>query len=424
MKKINRKPSKPQKGSSIDEVTTFKPRKGFLEDALRVKAREWLEVMLNDELDIALGMGRYERGDERNGYRKGPRGRTFTTSQGKHEIKVPRGAYFEAGLDGKKEFSSKLVPRYSRRTEEVEEALMMSYLSGTNMRRVKQCLSPLLKGAALSKSTVSRIVDKLSAQFETWRMRDISAEDVAIIFLDGFNLKMRVCGRVNRLPVLSAIGVRPDGSKVLLGLEVRSSESTSAWESFVSELNERGVNKAVLSVIDGNKGLRSAVTNVWPWMEVQRCTKHKLENLYTHAPKRNYEELKQDYHAIVYASDASSAKSAWLKFEKKWEKTCPNVVKSLNEAGDELLTFFGWPESMWKSLRTTNCIERLNEEFRRRVKTQGSLPSTDAGLKLLYGLFASGMITMNKIGGHKEMSQTATKKRYELGLIKALDKAA
>jgi transposase-like protein len=139
----------------------------------------------------------------------------------------------------------------------------------------------------------------------------------------------------------------------------------------------------VLAVIDGNGGLRQGLRMSWPWIDVQRCTKHKLENLYTHAPKRHYDEIKEDYHTIIYAQDEAEARRAWRRFGSKWEKDCPGVVKSLREGGDELLTFFRYPESMWKMLRTTNWIERLNEEFRRRVKTQGSLPNTDAGLRLL-----------------------------------------
>jgi transposase-like protein len=184
------------------------------------------------------------------------------------------------------------------------------------------------------------------------------------------------------------------------------------------------VKEAVLAVIDGNKGLREAVKSTWPWIDVQRCTKHKLENLFTHAPKRLYEEIKADYHLIVYAENEIEARQAWKRFEKKWEKPCPTVVKSLNEAGDELLTFYRYPRSMWKSLRTTNVIERMNEEFRRRVKTQGSLPNSEAALKLLFGLFAFGQISMRRIVGWTDLNAFTLSKRIEMGLTKPFEKAA
>jgi transposase-like protein len=395
-----------------------------LEEQIRERTRECIEAIVNEELETALGIGRYERGESRKGYRNGVRKRTFTTRNGKHKIEFPRGAYSETGPDGKREWNSKLIPRYARRTEAVEDALVMSYLCGTNTRKIRNALGPLLEGAALSKSTVSRIVARLAEHFDAWRKRDLSGEDIAIIFLDGFNLKIRLGRKVNSIPVLAVIGVRTDGTKVLLALELRTSESEAAWSAVTDDLCDRGVKTPVLAVIDGNKGLRKAVKNTWPWIDVQRCTKHKLENLYTHAPKRFYDEIKTDYHAIVYAKSEAEARAAWKCFEKKWSGDCPGVVKSLNEGGYELLTFFKYPESMWKALRTTNCIERMNGEFRRRVKTQGSLPNTDAGLKLLFGLFACGLISMRRIHGWRELPAAVAYKRAQVGLIKSLDKVA
>jgi len=116
-------------------------------------------------------------------------------------------------------------------------------------------------------------------------------------------------------------------------------------------------------------------------------------------------------------------RAAWKRFEKKWSKKCPGVVKSLVEGGDELLTFFRYPESMWKAIRTTNCFERMNSEFRRRVKAQGSLPNTDAGLKLLFGLFACGLISMRRLDGWRELPAAVAQKRVPMGLVKTSDNA-
>ena len=413
-----------KKDSAVLEFPSRAERKEFLEEELRRRTREWIEGMVNEELELALGIGRYERGEGRRGYRKGVRARSFTTRSGSHAIAFPRAAYFDPGAEGKREWNSKLVPRYARRTEAVEAALVSAYLCGTNTRRIKRALSPLLTGAALSKSAVSRLVARLSEQFEVWKARDLTGDDIAVLFLDGFRLKVRLGRKVESLPVLCAVGVRSDGSKVLLALELRSSESSAAWHSVTEDLCGRGVAAPALAVIDGSKGLRDAVKATWPWIEVQRCAKHKLENLFTHAPKRLYEEIKADYHAIVYAESEAAARKAWARFEKKWEKSCPAVVQSLNEAGDELLTFFRYPPSLWKSLRTTNVIERMNGEFRRRVKTQGSLSNSEAGLKLLFGLFASGQISMRRIGGGRDLPAFIAAKRVELGLIKPLDKVA
>jgi transposase-like protein len=210
---------------------------------------------------------------------------------------------------------------------------------------------------------------------------------------------------------------------MLLGLQVRTSESAAAWRAMTEDLARRGVTAPVLAVIDGNAGLREAVKTTWPWIEVQRCTKHKLENLATHAPKRQYEAVKADYHAIVYAESEAEARAAWGRFERRWEKTCPDLVRSLREGGEELLTFLRWPKAMWKRLRTTNAIERLNEEFRRRVKTQGSFPNAEAGLNVLYGLLACGVITLRRLDAWPLLAAAVETRRVACGLKKPLAQA-
>lgn len=405
-----------------------KERRSFMEEELRRRTREWIAEMVAEELEIALGIGRYGRGEGRRGYRKGYRKRNFTTRNGVHEVCFPRGEFFEADAGtGKREWNSELIPRYSRRTEEVEEALIATYLCGTNTRKVKTALESLLTGAALSRSTVSRLVSRLSEHFEAWKGRELSDRDIAILFLDGFRLKIRIGGRVESAPVLCVIGVCTDGRKELLALKIRTSESASAWQSVTEDLVKRGVRAPVLAVIDGNDGLHAAAKDSWPWIEIQRCAKHKLENLSTYAPKRLYGEIKADYHSIIYAHSEEEARRAWEQFERRWQRDCPKVVKSLREGGEELLTFFRYPQSIWKSLRTTNGIERLNEEFRRRVKTQGSLPNSDAGLKLLFGLFAAGIINLQRINGWSELARAVFEKRGKLNLLnseKTVDFAA
>ena len=128
-------------------------RREFLEDELRQKTRAWIQLMVNEELDQALGLARGQRGEGRLGYRKGQRPRQFTTSGGSHDLTMPRGAYFTAQSDGKKEWNSQIIPRYARRSEAVEAAVINSYLSGANTRKIRRALEPLLSGAALSKST-------------------------------------------------------------------------------------------------------------------------------------------------------------------------------------------------------------------------------------------------------------------------------
>jgi putative transposase len=205
-------------------------------------------------------------------------------------------------------------------------------------------------------------------------------------------------------PVLGVVGVLPDGHKQLLALEVCSGESTAAWKGCLDDLVACGLRAPLLCIIDGNPGLRRAVGLVWPAAAVQRCCVHKLRNLERKAPKHALAEIRDGFHRIVYAATADVARAAYTAFERAWSKRCPGVVSSLREGGDELLTFFRFPKAQWKTLRTTNVIERLHGEFRRRVKTQGSLPSEDAGIVLLFSLVASGQIKLRRIDGWQKIA--------------------
>ncbi len=170
-------------------------------------------------------------------------------------------------------------------------------------------------------------------------------------------------------------------------------------------LTTRGLQAPVLVILDGSPGLAQALAATWPGAARQRCAVHKLRNLLRHAPKHAVEEVKADFHRIVYAAGAGEARTASQRFLVKWRKLAPKVAASLLEAGEELLTFYRFPPCQWKALRTTNGIERLQGEFRRRVKTQGSLPDTQTAEVLLFGLLASGQIRMRRIDGWQDMDQ-------------------
>jgi transposase-like protein len=207
------------------------------------------------------------------------------------------------------------------------------------------------------------------------------------------------------VPVQAVIGVRATGEKELLELRISPSESLKSWEGVIEGLQRRGLKSPRLVMLDGNAGLIRSVREAWPEAEVQRCTKHKLENLLAKAPKHCHDELKRDYAAITHAGSREEAEKAYEAFCRKWEKLVPEVVVSLKEAGPALLTFYGFPSEMWKSLRTTNILERVNEEFRRRIKTQGSFPTEAAALALLFGLIASGTIRLRKIDGYQKLAE-------------------
>ena len=374
-----------------------------LTEALRGKIREMILALTEAELKEVLVARPYERSAERQGYRHGRKLRSITTGLGAAVIELPRARLIEDGRE--REWQSRLIRRYERRAPSVDCALLGAYLAGANGRRIRGALSPLLRGAPLSKSAISRIVGRLQGLFSSWRERSLKAFPLTVLYLDAIALRVRIANKVLSAPVLVALGVGQGGQKEVLDLELLMSESTSCWNGFVEGLISRGLGRPRLVVIDGNKGLRAAVEESWPKVAVQRCTVHKLRNLERHVPRHALEEMRSDYHRIIRADSLDEGRKAYREFILKWKKLAPKVAASLEEGGQELLTFYSFPKNQWKSLRTTNVIERLNGEFRRRVKTQGSLPDAQAAERLLFGLLVSGQIHMRRIDGWRELNR-------------------
>jgi len=394
-------------GESIERLGAMEELFGRdrLAEALRGKVREMIMTLAEAELAEVLAAGSYERNRARRGYRNGRRQRSISTGLGATVIELPRARITEG--EREREWQSGLIARYQRRSRSVDQALLGCYLSGANGRRIRGALSPLLRGTPLSKSAISRLVGRLEELFTQWRGRSLATEAVVFLYLDAIALRVRIAKKVISVPVLVGLGVKEDGQKVILDLELLQSESSSCWEGFVEGLINRGLKPPCLAIIDGNKGLRAAMDKNWPGTAVQRCTVHKLRNLERHAPRHALEEVKSDYHRIVYAESLEQATKAYREFISKWKKLAAKVVVSLEEAGEELLTFYRFPKSQWKSLRTTNAIERLNGEFRRRVKTQSSLPDASAAERLLFGLIVSGQIQMRRIDGWRDLKQVS-----------------
>ena len=374
-----------------------------LETIIRQRARGLIDAIVEEELEAVLGAAPSVRvGTARQGYRHGTRGRTLTTSLGPTTFAMPRARVRTA--DGTMaEWRSALVPRYQRRSERVDEAILGVYLSGTNTRRIKGALAPLLRGGPLSKDAVSRLVGRLAEDFETWRRRDLAEDQIQYLVMDGWYPKVRIGKRRVRVPVLVTLGVRGDGQRVVLDLRLAGDESTAAWRDVICSLVDRHMGLPVLAIIDGSAGLAAALREQWPSLAIQRCTAHKLRNLEAKAPVRLREELAEDYRRMIYAETRALVDQARARFTKKWRLRCPAVVECLEEAGDDLFTFLRFPKLQWKALRTTNALERINGEFRRRTKTQASLPGQEAVLLLLFGLLRSGHVKLRKIDGWQEM---------------------
>jgi transposase-like protein len=378
-----------------------------LTEAIRIQIRQAIVRIAGEELSACIGAGAYARTESRRGYRNGTKTRTLTTSMGPTRFEMPRAVVFEGGR--RVEWRSAIIPRYARRAREVDATLLGLYFGGVNTRKVQVALRPLLRESPLSKSAISRLVGSLKDYFESWQNRSLAGEAVQYLYLDATFVPVRCAGRSRRLPVMVAVGVRPTGEKVLLDLRLLGSESTAAWESFVGDMVARGLKRPVLAITDGNKGLAAVLERQWPGLARQRCIVHKLWNLQSHVPQGLREEVAVDFRAIVYAEDQRAACVAYEAFRRKWRRLHEGVARSLEEAGEDLLTFMRFPKAQWKALRTTNIIERLNGAFKQRIKTQGLFPSESSVLIVMFGVVASGMIRLRRIEGFETLGQAPEK---------------
>jgi transposase-like protein len=386
-----------------------------LEAGIRERIRSFIEELIEEELAAALGRGRYERrrhdddapGVEASdavplsGHRHGHRERQLVGSFGPVEITVPRARVTADGRTD--EWKSKVLPRYARMTRQVEALIAGTYLAGTNTRRVRRALAALFKGA-IGKDTVSRVWRRVKTDWEAWSKRSLGEEDIVRLILDGTVVRVRLDKKATSISLLVVLGVRRDGQKVLLAVKNMGGESEAAWRTLLDDLVARGLKTPEFLIIDGGAGLEKALAALWPEVPTQRCTVHKHRNLLAHAPEHLHEEVSADYTDMIYAQSADEIEQRRRTFLRKWRLKCRGVADSLEEAGERLFTFTRLPSSQWRSARTSNAVERLHEEFKRRIKTQTVLPSPETAAMLFWALLASGQITMRKVDGWQTLA--------------------
>jgi putative transposase len=381
-----------------------------IETEVRARAREFIEELIRGELDDALARPRYGRsrmaGDEGRagvaGHRHGSRLRSLTGTFGPVEIEVPR-ARLNTPEGKTTEWRSQALRAYQRRTLAADALIASSYLAGTNTRRVRRALAALF-GGTVGKDTVSRVWRKVKSDWDAWNTRSLADEPIVRLILDGTVVRVRLDRKATSISLLVVIGVREDGQKVLLAIKSMGGESAEAWRTILDDLIARGLRRPAFLIVDGAPGLDKAIAAVWDGVPVQRCTVHKHRNLLAHAPERLHDEIAADYTDMIYAATREQIETRRKAFIRKWRLKHRAVADSLEEAGERLFAFTRLPPSQWRSARTTNAIERLHEEFKRRIKTQTVLPSADTAAMLFWALLASGQINMRKIDGWQTLA--------------------
>ena len=375
-----------------------------IEMGVRERVREFIEAMVEAELEAVLSRQRYVRSSKLSnteagvtGHRHGHRSRSLLGTFGRVEIAMPR-ARLNTPEGKTREWKSGTLKAYQRRTLTADALIAGTYLAGTNTRRVRRALKALF-GGAVGKDTVSRTWRKVKSDWDAWNARSLADEPIVRLILDGTVVRVRLDRKATAIVLLVVIGVRADGQKVLLAIKSMGSESAEAWRSVLDDLIRRGLRQPEFLIVDGAAGLDTAIAAVWGGVPVQRCTVHKHRNLLAHAPERLHEEITADYTDMIYAATREEIEARRKAFIRKWRLKHRAVADSLEEAGERLFSFTRLPPSQWKSARTTNAIERLHEEFKRRIKTQTVLPSAETAAMLFWALLASGQINMRKVDG-------------------------
>jgi transposase-like protein len=381
-----------------------------IETEVRDRARQFIEELIRQELDAALARPRYGRAKLPmnegaagvTGHRHGGRTRSLTGTFGPVEIAVPR-ARLNTPAGRTTEWRSQALRTYQRRTLAADALIASTYLAGTNTRRVRRALAALF-GGAVGKDTVSRTWRKVKSDWDAWSARSLAEEPIVRLILDGTVVRVRLDRKATAIALLVVLGVRDDGQKVLLAIKSMGGESAEAWRSVLDDLIKRGLRRPEFLIVDGSGGLDKVIAAVWDGVPVQRCTVHKHRNLLAHAPERLHDEITADYNDMIYAATREEVAARRKAFLRKWRLKHRAVADSLEEAGDRLFAFTRLPPSQWRSVRTTNAIERLHEEFKRRIKTQTVLPSADTAAMLFWALLASGQINMRKVDGWQTLA--------------------
>jgi putative transposase len=347
-------------------------------DFLREIVERVLQEMLEVEMTEHLGAAPYERSATRTGHRNGYKPRTLRTRVGTLNLAVPQ--------DREGTFSTRLFSRYQRNEKALCLALMEMYVEGVSIRKVKEVTEELC-GTSFSKSLVSSLAGSLDSELEAWRNRRLEARAYPYVFVDARYEKVRVDRRVVNQGVLIVSGVREDGFREILAVEVADTESEATYQELFRSLKRRGLSGVQLVVSDDHEGLKSAIARHFQGASHQRCQVHYARNHLGMVGAARRKELGADLRAIFAAPDRKQALTIASSVAEKWRKKGnEKVAEHLEEHIEECLSCLAFPESHRRRIRTTNGLERLNQEIKRRSRVVRIFPNREACLRLVSAL--------------------------------------
>lgn len=383
------------RGDEVEGAPPQTPMRGFV----RSLARYMLQVSIEEEASEFLGRGHYRRGQRlRVGWRNGYEPKGVQSESGLLELAVPQLRATE------ERFRPKLVERLGNRSVDLEGLVRGMYVRGLSTQDVEDLYGEHFEPSRLSKSTVSRITQKLNGDFEAWRQRDLSDLNVLYLFLDGQYHAARQ-GTDEKEGVLSAYAILEDGRPVLLHLDLGPRESYDAWLSFLQDMVARGLKDPLLVIFDGAAGLHKAVKRMWPRAFRQRCQVHKMRNILAKLPRVMQGQMKRLIQQVFLASSQAQALKRGRALIVQFRDRYPAAMECLERDLEECVTYLRFPSAHHVRIRTTNRLERLNGEGRRRTKVIPRFPTERSCLALLF----ASLVTASQRWRGVKMTPAASK---------------
>ena len=344
-----------------------------LSDRCREAVRATIQVVLDEELERLIGAGPYERSAERVDMRNGHYPRHVVTTSGEVEVRVGRS----------RSGGSATAPlgRYARRRPEIDDAITKAYVNGLSTRDMAGVTTALV-GKGVGRSTVSRVTKRLEDEVAALRNTPITAH-FPYVYLDATFVDARWARTVENVSALVAYGVGLDGYRTLLAVNIGVSESEASWTTLLAELVARGLSGVRLLIRDEHAGLIAAARKILPEVRQQRCTVHLTRNVFSNVPKRHQKRIAREVVSVLHADSIDEAKQYLRGFRNQFVKQFPEAVACLERGFDDATTYFAFPEEHWTRIRSTNGLERLHGEVKRRTRAIGAFPDRESALRLI-----------------------------------------
>lgn len=346
----------------------------------RLAAQAMLQTAMEQEAAEFIGRGAYQRrAEDQSTYRNGYKRRKVTTGEGAMRLFVPQ------TRNGGEPFQTVILGAFQRRSEVLNAMIPQLFVKGLSVRDVSATFREVLEGEGVSPATASRVAQSIREDFEAWRTRSLSGYDVLYLFVDGMRLKLHP-DREEKQPILIAYAILWDGKKVLLHVDVGDRESYEACLGFLRDMVDRGLRAPLLYCSDDCPGLRKALKAMWPRTLPQKCQVHKLRNILAKLPRGVQTEIKKQILTVFQAKDYAEGLRKGRTLVEQYRDRYPRAMECLEKSLEECLTCLKLPESHRRRVRTTNSIERLIEEGRRRTKVMGVMAGERSALSLVHAV--------------------------------------